>query len=140
MAGVAASGLADQGFSVYDPKFSERVRGGWRRVQLFVNYLFLSGLSGRERSVLGTKGVLRLLPGFLPTRFVDDLRSRENEHGVVVVARRERFEPGATVTYRPLSAPVVYLGQSARDRAIVMLSLLGTSREIEVSEAELVAA
>lgn len=140
MAGTAASALADQNFRTYDPKYSQRVRGGWRRVQLFANYLFLAGCSGRERAVLGTKGILRLLPGTVPAGFVENLRGLENEYGVVVLPRKPKFPIGTTVVYSPIKLPAVYLGQTTRDRAMILLSLLGSRTRIDVLEAELVAA
>lgn len=140
MAGTAATALLAQRFEVYDPKFSERCRGGWRRVQLFANYLLIAGVAGRERAVSGTKGILRILPGLLPMSFVAELRGRENCHGVVVLPVRPKFESGSSVRYTPLGLDVIFVSQSARDRAIVMLSLLGKRQKIEVSEAELVAA
>lgn len=140
MAGTAASGLGEQGFETYDPKYSQRGRFGWTRIQLFANYLFLAGISGRERAVMGTKGILRILPGVLPVGFVSGLRASENSHGVVVLPSKPKFADGAAVKMGRMELPAVYLGQTSRDRAIILLSLLGREKTIEVSEADLVAA
>ena len=143
MASVAATHLRDQNFQVYDPRYAERVRGSWREVQLFANYLFVSETSGGERAVNSTRGVLRLLAGTISDSVVEKIRTMENNHGHVVLRKPK---PGALVRGQKVLITnldfhsAVYVGQKSEDRVRVLLSLFGLPREIEVQRGNVVAA
>lgn len=152
-ASVAVANLRQQGFAYYNPLVSERVirkRGGvgWRRVQLFKDYLFVE-INDRWRSLLSTRGVSRLLmerpelPARVSGEVIKQLRARENEHGLVHVGRGDKFHLGQSVfvaggPFKDTAA--IYDGQSTQDRAFVLLSLLGKVNRMEVHEGFLTAA
>lgn len=151
-AAIAVANLRQQGFSYYNPLVSERVirkRGGvgWRRVQLFKDYVFVE-IKDQWRALLSTRGVARLLmerpelPAQINKEVIKQLRARENEHGLVSVGR-EKFHLGERVFVGagPFKDKLaIYDGQSTQDRAFVLLSLLGKVNRMEVNEGFLSAA
>lgn len=139
--------LIQQHFEHYNPLISERTRFGWRRVQLFPNYLFVR-LRDQWRAVKSTKGVKDFLytaperPARLSDEVIAALRSMENKNGVVVLPRVTKFKNGDKVSLRSSAGVIggIYAGMHGADRAIVLLYLLGRETRIEVKEADLVAA
>lgn len=143
--------LRRQGFEYYNPRCLERHKNSSgnvvrRPAQLFVDYVFVSVVD-RWRSLMATIGVSQLLmsaggrPAEISQEVIDALRSREDASGMVVMrASRFRKGDGVELTSGPFSKTVgLYDGQSSRDRAFVLLSLLGSSRRVSVNEADLAA-
>lgn len=142
-AGVAIDNLRAQGLPTYNPHYAEKHRRrGWLRYQLFPSYLFVGDVAGRERSVNSTKGILSLL-GAIRSGEIERLRAMENEHGNIVLPKVPvvTFSNGQKVRVRTLDlVNAIYVGQKAADRSIILLSILGDRREVEVKNADLIAA
>ena len=103
---VAKQHLLDQGYEVYFPRFKKLCHHA-RKVEeklvpLFPRYIFVGMDLGvaRWRSVNGTRGVSYLLmthdskPASVPTRVLDDLRSKELAEGVVLLGSLVTFTKG----------------------------------------------
>lgn len=143
---IAVRNLLRQDVAVYNPVFSERIRGGYRRVQLFTNYIFVQ-CADRWRVVRNTVGVKDFLfgasdkPARLSDEVVQALRSRENANGVIVLPKAGKFRLGQEVSIRAQRGGEwlrgIYDGQSGADRAFVLLSMLGAQRRVELKEADL---
>ena len=147
---IAVKNLLQQNVEIYNPVYSERIRGGYRRVQLFTNYIFVK-CADRWRAVRSTQGVKDFIFGASdkPARVSDEviaaLRSRENANGCIVLLKRGKFGLGDEVSIRPSAVGGewlrgIYDGQSAPQRAYVLLNLFGAQRRVELKEADLVEA
>jgi len=145
-AAVAVRHLVQQNFEHYNPVISERTRFGWRRAQLFPNYLFVR-LRDQWRAVKSTKGVKDFLytgvekPARISDEVIAAIRSMENANGVVVLPK-SKFKVGETVALRSSAGVIrgIYNGMAGADRAIVLLHLLGRETRLEVKEVDLILA
>ena len=129
--------LQQAGYETYDPLTRlERVHRG-RRVnvlhQLFPGYAFVY-IIDRWYSAAWAPGVVRLIkdgerPAVVPDRVISELRKRER-NGVIHIPRGG-FAIGEKV--KVVAGPfagrsAIFAGQSAHERVIVLLMLLGVSR------------
>jgi transcriptional antiterminator RfaH len=134
--------LALAGFTTYLPRIRERrvLRG--RRVEtsppLFPGYLFvLIELQWHAaRWAAGTNGLIMAGdgPARVPDSVISEIRSRER-NGLVELAKPPRFRRGDRV--RIVQGPfnghlALYEGQTAHQRVLVLLSLLGSSQRTEL--------
>jgi transcriptional antiterminator RfaH len=136
--------LANQGFHVYMPQHLKRRRHArqtsWIRKPLFPRYLFVRmALNNvRWRSIHSTIGVSHLLcqgerPVPVPGDFIDEVKSCENEHGVVMLDRFLPVGKGDVVEF--VSGPLasltgVFDGEHKKDRSVVLLEILGRRLKI----------
>lgn len=144
---LAMVNLARQGFDHFNPLCRDKVvrngRVGWRVGQMFPSYMFVRS-ERRWRPLMNTVGVARLLmaesekPAEIPDSFVDDLKSRMNEQGLVVLTNA-KFVMGQQLELRQGSSSfdVLFDGQKSRDRVYVLMNMLGTLRRAEVNERDL---
>ena len=142
---IAQQHLIDQGFDAYLPKF-KKTRRHARKVEvvlapLFPRYLFVSiDLEVDQwRKVQGTRGVSYLIvtdnrPAVVSSKIVQNLKSQENEDGLVPVESLMAFTKGDRV--RVLDGPftdylAIFKNMDDKQRVQLLLTCLG--REVSVS-------
>jgi transcriptional antiterminator RfaH len=140
----AAWHLANQGFHAYLPQYMKRRRHARRvdmvKAPLFPRYLFveLDLEQDRWRAISSTIGVRQMICGgerplAVPDGVIDDIRAREDETGIVPVAREARFRRGDKLQVMD-GALIDHVGlfeyTSDQDRVVLMLDLLG--RQVRV--------
>lgn len=119
---------------------------GWRKVQLFSNYLFVE-IVDQWRAVKSTMGISQLLmvgdekPAFVTDDYIKALQDKQGDDGLIVLGR-SKFKNGNAVQVK--SGPFAYEvgkfdGVSSRDRVFILLSMLGSQCRIEIKEDNLVA-
>ncbi len=145
---VAAAHLQRQGYESYYPQFLMKRPNQTTVVRpLFPRYMFI--LIDKEwYSISGTRGISRVLmgdtsPQELPAGVVQELRKREDRHGLVSLTIPPKFTRGARLRTRsgPLEGQLlIYEGMAARDRVKVLAQLLGRQCLVELPEKSLVAA
>jgi transcriptional antiterminator RfaH len=143
---LAHEHLVRQGFDVFCPQYRKR-RSHARRVDmvsapLFPRYLFVAfDASDPEwRVIRSTRGVIDLVRNGLdlvpvPQAIIDDIRTRQDQDGFVVLARhikltrgdRIRIDSGAFADHE-----AIFESQRDEDRVIALLSLLGRKVLVEV--------
>src|SRR6516165_5154399 len=101
----ATAHLNRQGFEIYFPRYLKRRRHA-RRVEtvaapLFPRYMFVAlDLATRQWwSIRSTFGVADLVyngeqPAPVPSSIIEDLKAREDEHGLVELPRKSQFVSG----------------------------------------------
>ncbi len=142
----AAWHLENQGFGVYLPQYTKQRRHARRvdtvRAPLFPRYLFVE-LDLDEapwRAVMSTVGVSHLICGggrplALPDGIIVGIRAREDENGLVPIAREARYRKGDTlrITDGALVDRIgLFDGQSDQDRVTMLLDLLGRQVRVQV--------
>lgn len=138
----AVFNLARQGFECYVPKFHEGKRSG----VLFSRYVFVNIIDAWH-SIFGTFGVTSLIrngdkPATVKSAFIDELKAREGSDGFIDLTKEIQIrKPGDKVSV--VGGPFygftgIYQGQSAHEREIVLLNMLGRSVRVEL-ESKLVA-
>lgn len=135
----AAGHLVRQGYPIYLPRYLKRRRHA-RRVEtiaapMFPRYLFVAidRTTQRWRSIQSTVGVTQLVrngdePAVVPHGVVEDLRSREDERGMICLDQRPRFAAGdrIQVVDGVFSACAgLFEGMADRERVTILLDLLG---------------
>jgi transcription antitermination factor NusG len=151
-AGEATKNLLNQGIDSYRPMYRETsVRRGRRvnsSVPLFGSYLFV-GIRDGWRAITGTRGVSHvILTGELPSRvqpgFVEKLKSSEDQTGHVSLPKppRRQHQHSTGDKVRIYEGQFhgftgIYEGMSARDRDVVLLSILGAERRVELNYGDL---
>ena len=149
----AAWHLGNQGFRHYLPQYIKRRRHARRvdtvQAPLFPRYLFVELDLDRDRwlAVSSTIGVNRLIkfgdePTPLPGGVIDSIRAREDEGGLVPVAREARYRKGDAV--RIVDGALcdrvgLFECVSDQDRVILLLDMLGRQVQVRVP-VEMVAA
>jgi transcriptional antiterminator RfaH len=135
----AAFHLRRQGYSVYLPRYLKRRRHA-RRIEtvaapLFPRYLFIA--IDRQvqgwRSIQSTVGVSHLVcngeePATVADAIIDDLRMREDEHGLVGLDRMPRFCRGDRIQVIGGafdSCLRLFEDMADRERVAILLDLLG---------------
>ena len=136
--------LANQGIEAYLPRH-RKTRRHARKVEtvlapLFPRYLFVFLDVERERwrRVNGTVGIVQIVcqgdtPAAVPAGIVEEIRSREDESGAVVI-EPPSFERGAAlrIMQGPLAEQTGLFQQMAdQERIVLLLNLLG--RDIRVT-------
>jgi transcriptional antiterminator RfaH len=139
---VALRYLHLAGFETYQPRLRERriVRGRRVVVQppLFPGYLFIR-IEQQWYAICSTPGVIRLIragdcPARVPDAVINELRGREH-NGLIELAKPPRLRPGDPVRIvRGIFSGhrALYVGQTSRERIMLLLSLLGGQRRIEL--------
>jgi transcriptional antiterminator RfaH len=150
---VVVRHLVRQGFEPWLPQF-RMTRRHARRVEfaaapLFPGYLFVALDAERQpwRSVNGTRGVRHLIcqgdrPAIVPDAFIDELRSRRDAGGFVVLPQPE-LRPGDRVRFRggPFAAQVAtILRVGEGDRVWLLMELLGRPVTTAARREDIVAA
>lgn len=135
---VAQTNLERQGYAVYLPLVRQVRRRLGRRVSvigaMFPRYLFVRLDSDTDnwapiRSTLGVVSIVRFghEPARVPDRFVDYLRSREDEKGIQTVAVDE-LKPGMRVRVTEgslMGFEGVYQARTGHERVVVLLEIMG---------------
>lgn len=139
--------LMRQGFEVYLPRFLKRRRHARRTemvpTPLFSRYLFVHMDTGaaRWRAIQSTFGVSHLvcngdLPAAVPDAIIDNIRSREDDSGMVAMGNPPPpFDKGQVVKVLtgPLAEQVGWFeGVSDEERVILLLELLGRKVQVRV--------
>jgi transcriptional antiterminator RfaH len=149
----AVFNLMRQGYQVYLPQYLRRRRHA-RRVEtvkapLFPRYLFVAAdaAAQRWRAIQSTIGVARLVcqgdrPAAVPAHIVAQLRAREDENGIVRLARVPMFTPGDMVRVQDgifESCLGLVEGLTDGERVAILLDLLGRKVRVFI-DADLVTA
>lgn len=136
---LAKTHLERQGFTVYLPHYAKTRRHA-RRVDtvtapLFPRYVFVAmDLDmARWRAIHSTRGVQHLIchgdrPASVPDWVIDEIRTRENDDGMVRMLSTEILKPGDPVRIVAgafSGHEALFQSASDRDRIVVLLSLLG---------------
>ena len=136
---LASEHLVRQGFEVVFPRYLKR-RSHARRIEmtpspLFPRYLFVSFDAGAAgwRVIRSTRGVLDLVrhgvdPVSIPDAIIDEIQSRQDSNGMVVLARQLHLKRGAKIRIEdgPFAAcEAIFETQRDDKRVIALLSLLG---------------
>lgn len=150
---LAAEHLIRQAYDIYLPliRVSKRRHGRWRKVTepLFPSYLFIRVDLFNEntapiRSTRGVVGIVRFgteipaVPEALISRLMSTTKSQEGG-----ICQEYPFKPGDRVEIvgGPLAGvEAIFHSTSGRERAILLLGLLGRSNQVSVSCDELVPA
>ena len=145
-ADLAARNISRQRFEVYNPKCLQRVGKTQKVIPLFRGYLFVLAAEGWQ-FLSSTAGIIRLLmsgerPATVSDSVIDDLRSKENRKGIIILPKKQRFHVGQRVRISSMPWMTgIYEGQKGRDRVAVLMSWLNCSGvTLLVNEANLVAA
>jgi transcriptional antiterminator RfaH len=140
----AAWHLGNQGFRAYLPQYMKRRRHARRvdmvKAPLFPRYLFveLDLELDQWRAISSTIGVSHMICGgerplAVPDGVIDGIRAREDETGIVPVAREAKFRKGSKLQIMD-GAMIDHVGifecNSDQDRVVLLLDLLG--REVRV--------
>jgi transcriptional antiterminator RfaH len=141
---VAEENLMRQGFETYWPRYRKRSTHA-RKVQevpasLFPRYLFarFSLEDAGWRVIRSTRGVAGLVsqgadPTPISQRLIDDIRSRENSEGYVVLGRQIELQKGQRIRLAPdafKGVDVIFEAVKDSERVVALLGLLG--RELRV--------
>ena len=135
------------GFNCYRPKFMKKTKTG-KRVSsfLFGRYFFVE-ICEKWNRLFRVKGVAGILttalnnPAPVVDSLIEDLKSRENRLGLVVLPEKKRFRKGdrLKLEYGPFSGNIVeYLGMGRHDTERVMLFMMGRYNRIQVAAGSLV--
>jgi transcriptional antiterminator RfaH len=137
--------LERQSFLTYLPRYLAR-RSHARRIEqvpvpLFPRYVFVQIDTATQRwtAIQSTFGVSRLVcngdePAPVPGGVIETLKRREDENGLIKLARRPQFSPGDKVTVLHgafQDCLGLYEGMRDGDRVAILLDLLG--RKVRVT-------
>jgi transcription antitermination factor NusG len=144
---LAVESVALAGFEVLAPRVREKVGAKWRTLPLFPGYFFVRVVD-RWRALERSLGVLCVVkvgatPARCPDAEIAALLERSDADGVIRLRARPSsppprrvLAPGAAiaVTGGPFAGlNGVYAGMSAREREMVLLTVLGASRPVEIA-------
>jgi transcriptional antiterminator RfaH len=143
--------LLKQGFKVYLPRYLKRRRHArrteWVKAPLFPRYLFVNFdiAITRWRAISSTIGIDRMIctldrPVPVPDGVIDDIKSRENERGLISLAQclslscgdRIQIESGAFSDMTGL-----FECTTDDERIVVLLELLGRQVRVRVPASSL---
>lgn len=152
--GKAAEHLRRQGFDAYLPRYRKKRRHA-RRVEtvsapLFPRYLFVAVdvATQRWRSIRSTVGVTQLIcngdrPTAVSGAVVEQLRSREDERGLIKLDQRPQFAAGEKIRVVAgvfESCFGLFEGMNDGERVSVLLDLLGRKVRVLLDDAVIAAA
>jgi transcriptional antiterminator RfaH len=131
--------LMRSGFETYLPRIKVRSR----IALLFPAYLFVR-IVDRFYPVMWTPHVLRLLmagdqPAYLPDQIIADIRKRERSGFVVLPKQTKILKQGTKIRISNgsfLGHVGVYDGMSGKERARVLLDLLGRKVVVELAQTD----
>jgi transcriptional antiterminator RfaH len=136
---LASEHLARQGFGIYLPRYPKR-RSHARRVDvvpapLFPRYLFIEFNSEVDgwSVIRSTRGVIDLVrngrdPVPVADTIIEQIKRREDEHGLVVLGRFLNLKPGARVRIDAgpfADCEAIFESKRDDERVMALLSLLG---------------
>ena len=143
---LAKENLWRQGFEVYLPQCLKRRRHArkteWLPAPLFPRYLFVALDMGflPWRAVQSTIGVHHLIchgdrPTPVPQGVVEEIRSREDENGMVEMISRHTFSNGQPV--QVISGSLcdrigLFNGTTDDERVVILLDMLGTETRVHI--------
>lgn len=144
---LAEGNLLAQGFDAYMPRLAVRRKLSGKvcsaTVPMFPRYLFVNidMETMPWRSINGTFGVSHLVsfgerPAPVADAVVEEVRSREDEDGIIRLAKASPFKAGEKVEIAdgPLSdVKGLFTARSESERVIVLMSLLGRDVPVRVS-------
>ncbi len=151
----AAENVARQGCAFYLPQIlsARRVKGRHRSLllpqALFPRYLFVQIKNGQWRFLLSTFGIVEVLtnvvgPARVPETIINDLRSRQDRDGFVVLPQRPpKLRNGQKVKFTtgPFAGKIgIYEGSTAKERQQVLLAAIGGKFKVLIGEESLEAA
>jgi transcription antitermination factor NusG len=149
---LAAECVGLAGFETFVPKIRVKVGAQWRTMPMFAGYLFVR-IVDQWRALERTMGVLNVVKvGTTPSRSPDDeiakLIARSDPDGVIRLnarpmpsVSRHAFTPGAPVAIAggPLAGfNGLYAGQTARERELILIDILGATGPVEIAAGSLV--
>lgn len=150
----AVAHLTRQGFEIYLPRYEKRRRHA-RRVEnvtapLFPSYLFVAFdvAVQRWRCIQSTIGVVQLVcngdvPAIVPCRIVDELKTKEDERGLIRLDTRPCFTRGDKVRVVDgvfSSCLGLFDGMSGSERVAILLDLLGRKVRVAIDVEDVAAA
>lgn len=151
----AAENLARQDCDFYFPKIVEQVMRGPRRQRhrveqlapLFPRYIFVH-IHHQWRFLLNTYGLVGVLmrgeePHFASQRAIDDMRSRQDDEGIVHLPHLKEIAQGDRVRITQgqfAGYQGIYQGMSSKDRQKVLLDYLGRKTPVLIARGLLQAA
>jgi transcription antitermination factor NusG len=142
----AALNLARQGFVSYLPKYLSRMGKETKVKILFPRYIFIM-IESQWHKVNNTFGISRLIltnentPAIVGDEIIKGLKMREDNKGLISLPVPTKFKSGENI--RVANGPFsgydgLYDGMPARDRARVLIQMLGQQVPIELDESDLV--
>jgi len=143
----AAENVARQGRIPYLPSISSIVTKGGRTLAvsrpLFTSYLFVQ-TDEQWKFLMNTYGVIGVVlngdkPAILPDDVIQQLRSKEDEQGLVVLPK-PRFIPGQSVRITDgafVNRQGIYYGQADKERQQVLLDILGRKTKVLIADDQL---
>ena len=141
---TALANLVNQGYTVWLPKYTQKIGTKTRVKPLFPRYIFVL-IDDAFHSISSTRGVSRLImnedkPAVVPDDIINSLRSREDSKGLISLPELGKFKKGDNLCLAdgPFSGyNVLYDGMSDTDRSRVLIDLLGRKVIIEVNDGSL---
>jgi transcription antitermination factor NusG len=144
---LAAEGVALAGYETFVPKIRVRVGAQWKTSSLFPSYFFVR-IADQWRIIERTIGVHSVIKtGSVPAKCPDEeiagLLERSDRDGIIRLGprpslqpSRHEFAPGATVAiatgpFQGFSA--IYAGQTAGERELILLDLLGRQTPVTIA-------
>jgi transcriptional antiterminator RfaH len=142
--------LSSQGYQIYFPRISRRVRRQGKRIRqifpLFPQYLFLQLLTGEQSiaPVRSTKGVLGIVKfgasyAIVPDRIVSLLQKKAHPETGLYHIEERRLWPNKPIrvnggTFDGLEG--IFLRDCGEDRVLILLSVLGQSTPVKIPETQ----
>jgi transcriptional antiterminator RfaH len=133
-----------EGYETFVPKTKVLIGARWRAAPLFVGYFFVR-IVDRWRVIERTIGVLGLVkfgdtPARCPDAEIAKLRTRADADGLIRLPWRRIGDRVRIVDGPFTGVDGLYAGMSARDRELVLISLLGRQTKVELRPGQLAAA
>lgn len=141
---IAKHHLERQDYKVYLPKFIFRNGKETKIKVLFPRYIFVF-IELKWYSILGTRGVTKLLmkestPAIVPDKIIENLMKREDSKGFISLDEPSKFKPGEKIRIANNSLfgyVGIYQGMKDRERARVLIEILGQSVPVDLQECDL---
>ncbi len=143
---IAEEHLLRQGFATYWPRYRKRVTHA-RKVRevtasLFPRYIFVAfdPATTGWRAIRSTRGVVDLVrsgldPAPVNSRLIEDMRTREDNSGCVVIGRQVQLIRGQRITISGdafKGHELIFETMKDSDRVVALLTLLGREFKVEV--------
>jgi len=139
---TALENLDKQGFRCFFPQVIKRSRRKNTVEALFPRYLFIEVDTAKQsvapvRATLGVVGLVRFgdQPASIPRHIIQQIRQRIDPESGLVVLQSPTFKPGdkVTIQHGPLQGlEGIFQARAGRDRAILLMSLLGGDTKVQV--------
>lgn len=138
--------LEQQGFETYYPRFQKQRRHARRldtiMAPLFPRYIFVKFDMEMDRwrvihSTIGVKQLVQFgeMPATVPEQIIDDIRTSENERGLIVLNNRAPMIKGDRV--QVIRGPMcnnlgLFVEMSDNERVIILIDFLGRKVKTKV--------